>query len=392
MATTEMPRTVLYASTGRNLVHYTVDANMAALHARAAVSLPEDGQYAWPHPNGRFLYIACSNGSPGHRGDRHCACALRIGSDGSPQAHGPVVSLPARPVHITTDIAGRHILIAYNDPSGLTVHSLRPDGSIGEEAAQDGVPDAGIFAHQTRLMANGRTAILVTRGNDATERKPEEPGALKIFDYDDGRLRLRATIAPGGGYGYGPRHVDFDSDEGRLFVSLERQNKLHVHRIDHERIDLEPYAATETLADPSNLRLNQRAGTLHIHPNGRFLYVANRADGTLDVEGQRVYAGGENNIAVYRIDDASAPPRLVQHADTGGIVPRTFAIDPSGSLLVAANSKRLLVQTTAGCVAMPASLALFAIADDGRLRESARYDVDVGGGTLFWMGMMRLTS
>ena len=33
-----------------------------------------------------------------------------------------------------------------------------------------------------------------------------------------------------------------------------------------------------TLAEPNNRRARQAAGVIHVHPNGRFLYVANRAE------------------------------------------------------------------------------------------------------------------
>jgi len=34
-------------------------------------------------------------------------------------------------------------------------------------------------------------------------------------------------------------------------------------------------SADETLAEPNNIRARQAAGTVHVHPNGRFVYGAN---------------------------------------------------------------------------------------------------------------------
>ena len=59
--------------------------------------------------------------------------------------------LPARPLHVTTDHAGRFLFIADNVPSRVTVHRLAADGTIGEEIAQTGKPDFGIYAHQVRV-------------------------------------------------------------------------------------------------------------------------------------------------------------------------------------------------------------------------------------------------
>ena len=54
----------------------------------------------------------------------------------------------------------------------------------------------------------------------------------------------------------------------------------------------------DSLAGPENVRPGQVAGTVHVHPNGKFVYQANRASDVTNFEGNSVFAGGENNIAV----------------------------------------------------------------------------------------------
>ncbi len=51
-------------------------------------------------------------------------------------------------------------------------------------------------------------------------------------------------------------------------------------------------------------------------------------------------------------------PTLVQHADTLGIAPRTFALDPGGRMLVAANHISLAARDGATVNTVPASLAV----------------------------------
>lgn len=127
---------------------------------------------------------------------------------------------------------------------------------------------------------------------------------------------------------------------------------------------------------------------IHAHPNGGHVYVANRASGTTDVAGKPIYIGGENNIAVYAIDSRTGEPAIIQHAHTHGIVPRTFALDKTGRLPVAANSAPILVQDGADVTAVPPSLAVFRVRDDGKLEYVRKYDVDVGAETLFWIGIV----
>jgi 6-phosphogluconolactonase len=126
---------------------------------------------------------------------------------------------------------------------------------------------------------------------------------------------------------------------------------------------------------------------VHVHPNGRFVYVANRASETTLVEGRAVFAGGENALVAYAIDPVTGEPTAIQHVDTRGIHCRTFHIDPSGRLLVAAHIMGLPLRD--GSV-VPAALSVFRIGGDGRLTFVRTYPVDVGERTMFWMGMFPL--
>jgi 6-phosphogluconolactonase len=59
-----------------------------------------------------------------------------------------------------------------------------------------------------------------------------------------------------------------------------------------------------------------------VHPSGKLVYGSNR---------------GDNDIAVFAIAAATGMVTPVGHTPTGGMTPRSFAIDPSGGWLVAAN-------------------------------------------------------
>jgi len=131
-------------------------------------------------------------------------------------------------------------------------------------------------------------------------------------------------------------------------------------------------------------------GTIHVHPNGRFVYLANRASGTTDFHGQTVFVGGENSIAVFSANQNTGEPALIQNADTRGIHARTFALDPSGRILVAANMMQLLVRDANSVSVVPASLAVFRVHGDGKLDFVRKYEVDVGSSTMFWMGITAL--
>jgi 6-phosphogluconolactonase (cycloisomerase 2 family) len=175
-----------------------------------------------------------------------------------------------------------------------------------------------------------------------------------------------------------------------MYVSIETQNKMYTYRMEAGRIDPEIAFRAETLAEPANRRSRQAAGTVHVHPNGRFLYGANRAQETVEFQGTRVFKGGENSIVVYSIDQSTGEPTPIQHIETRAIHPRTLHIDPSGRLLVAQHNLPVDVRDGDAVRTVPAGLSVFRIGDDGKLAFVRKYDVDVGGKTMFWMGMVRL--
>jgi 6-phosphogluconolactonase len=383
----------LYASVGAELQHYDVDVEGATLERRGTVVLPANVHYAWPHISRRFLYVASSNGEPGAGipGERHHLSAWRIDpQNGALSPHGEAVPLPSRPIHLSTDIPSDYALVAFNNPSALRIYRIRPDGSAGEEVRQRERIDPGIYAHQVRVSLDNSLAILVARGNDAAAEKPEDPGALKVFQYRDGQLTQEVSVAPHGGCGFGPRHLDFHPTKPFVYVSLERQNRLDMFALEKGALSALPRFSKTTLSASRRGPGRQVAGTVHVHPNGRFVYVANRASSTEAPGSEEVFAGGENTLAVYAIDDPTGEPRAIQHVDTRGIHPRCFHIDPSGRLLVAAHILALKVREGTATGTVPACLSLFRVGEDGRLSFAGKTDVELGGRSLFWMGMVEL--
>jgi len=120
------------------------------------------------------------------------------------------------------------------------------------------------------------------------------------------------------------------------------------------------------------------------------LYGANRAEETTEFQGKQVFKGGENSIVVYSINQSTGEPTPIQHIETQKIHPRTFHIDPSGRLLVAEHNLPVNVQDGDTVKTVPAGLPVFRIGDNGKLIFVRKYDIDVGGKTMFWMGMVPL--
>lgn len=378
-------RTIYYASVGPALTLYDLDIENAGLIKRGTVTLPANIQYAWPHPSRRFLYVVSSTGGPGIAGDAHYANALTIDPvTGSLKLHGDPAKLPSRPIHASVDANGVFLLTAYNNPSNVTVHRINADGTLGAPVAQPNKLDTGIYAHQVLAMPGNCTVILVTRGNNAEAGKPEDPGALKTYRFDNGVLTNLVSIAPGNGLGFGPRHLDFHPREPWAFVSIERQNKLYVYKLDEAAgLSRDPLFIKDTLADPAST-VPQGAGPIHVHPNGKFVYQTNRTFPASGAGSRKVAEGGENSVVVFAIDGKTGEPKRLQNIYGHGVQLRTFGIDPSGRMLAVAS----IMPLDDG--SLPAGIMTYRIGADGMLTFVRKYDIDVGGKQQFWSGMVAL--
>ena len=391
LAAGSAPGVAFYNAVGPTLTAWQLDIAATGLTRQASVTLPGLVQYAWRNPAKPVLYVASSNFVPmGDAGGKHHLTAFHIDpATGALSPFGAPVAIRARPINISVDAKGAWLLTAYNVPSTMSVHPLGSDGAIGEEVKQAAPVDGGIYAHQVRMLPSNKALVLVTRGNNATPTKPEDPGALKVKALKNGQLSDIASIAPGAGYGFGPRHLDFHPSKPWMYVSIERQNQLQMYRLHGDGMDPAPAFVLTTLSEPGNLRPEQMVGPIHAHPSGKFVYLGNRASGMVETQGKKVAAGGENNVAVFSIDPVSGEPRMAQTIDTRGYHPRTFSIDPGGKMLVVANLMAMPVRDGDTVKTQPATLSAYKIGDDGKLTFVRTYDIETNGMTQWWSGFIR---
>ena len=259
-------KTVLYSAVGGDLTLYSMDVDDASLVKRNTVTVPVNIQYAWPHPSKQYIYVVSSDGGPGAAGNQNFAHAFRIDpATGALALHGQPQNLPSRPIHTSVDMKGEYLLTAYNDPSFLTVHHISRDGTVGGRVNQPNQLDTGKYAHQIRATPDNQQVIMVTRGNNAPDDNPVNPGSIKTYSFRSGVLTNLAVIQPGDGMHFGPRHLDFHPAQPWVYVSIESQNKLYVYKREPATgLSREPIFVKETLSDPK-APFRQAAGTIHVH-------------------------------------------------------------------------------------------------------------------------------
>ena len=386
-------RGAVYAGVDARLYRIRRDGNTLTREPRPLI-LPAQVQEAWQHPSGKYFYVASSDARTSTSPvTHHYLNAFHVGSSGALRPFGGAVQLTHRPIFITVDHGGEYLISAYSAPSGISVHRLNPDGSIGDAIEQEARFDVGFYAHAVRVMPSNRAVLLITRGNEPVPGiRTEDPGALYLYEFENGQLAGKQAVAPNRGVAYRVRHADFHPSGRWVYVDLETQSLLHTYSIRADgTLSEEPLFVSTTLASPSTSRGGQTTSSIRMHPtNGRTLYVANRGRGTQVFQGERVAHGDhENTIAVFSIDPQTGEPTLIQTIDTHSIAVRTMALPPDGRTLIVANTSPGRILTNGRSETVPAALTLYDVKEDGRLTFKSKLDVETRGETMFWCGVVQ---
>jgi 6-phosphogluconolactonase len=209
--------------------------------------------------------------------------------------------------------------------------------------------------------------------------------AIHVFAYDSGTIgEPLQSASPNDGILFSPRHVDFHPMLPLAYVSLERQSELAVFGYGPHGFDPEPLYRVTTLLGGRSKGL-QYAGTVRMHPSGRFVFITNRTLGSYEEDGKKILTKGGDDIAVFEIDQASGEPTMIQRIDAEGIMPRTMNTDPAGELLVVAN--QFTAEAYDGDVLryVPQSLMIYRMAEGGQLTRAWRHELDRSQKPMIWM-------
>lgn len=373
----------LHLSIGADLLYLEVDAGDLGLREVSRLALPAPVQYAWPHPARNLLYVASSNRPVSRADDLHTLSTVEVNDESGAMRVIGQAALPTRPIHLTITPDGRHVLVVYNAPGGITVHRVDgTSGAAGQALEQPLAPGAGIFPHQVLVLPSGEAAVVVARGNHGRTPGSDEPGSLEFVRLEGDMLRGVATVSRSPEFG--PRHLDFHPSGRWAAISVERHNELHVFEVRSDRFAAQASHRVSTLERPSPSGHDQLSGTIRFHPNGRYLYVINRNDTAVygNANEPSLYEG--NNVAVYAFDEATGRPEPLQHIPTESIHVRTFSFDATGRLLVAASILPGTARVGGKLQTLPARLTFYRVGDDGRLALARVQDMPAGPSSMFW--------
>ena len=283
-----------------------------------AAEAPNPTFLAW-HPDGLTLYAlgesGTVNGKPGG-----ALTAFRYDP-----ATGGLTRLNTEPTggislaHVGVDATGRTAAVISYHGGQVASFPLQPDGSLA--------PRATLLTHCGQLGPNTKRQEKphphsVTFSPDNRFVYVCDLGLDRIYHY---RLDVTAaTLTPAGetasAPGAGPRHSKFSADGRFLYVINELNGTIEVFAADAPTGALTRVQIIPTL--PAGFTGESICAEIRLSPDERFVYGSNR---------------GHDSLAVFTRDPATGTLRLVEIVPTGGKHPRNFNLSPDGRWLVCAN-------------------------------------------------------
>jgi 6-phosphogluconolactonase len=288
------------------------------------------------HPNHRFLYAVSEDplslGPPQDHASYVSAYAIESAT-GRLRLLNTVPTGGTSTCYLSMDKTGKFVLLANFGSGSISVVRVNDDGSLGQQTAfvqhlGHGSPDvpvqSGPHPHTILVSPDNRYVIVSDLGVDEV--------FIYHFDENTGMLSPLdpsfAAVEPGGG----PRRFLFDPS-GHFGYQL---NEMGITLI---TFAWDPAQGTLTrlqevsIAPPS---LRNAGAELQISANRKFLYVSNRLSRFNDKDPSKIDRL-PGTISVFAIDPEKHTLSEIRQFPSGGVMPRNFAIDPSGQYLLALN-------------------------------------------------------
>ncbi len=221
---------------------------------------------------------------------------LKSGEDGS--------------AYLSVDATGRFIFQANYSSGSISVLSVKPDGLL--DAVIETRPlSAKAFPHSIRPDPSNRFVFVPNRTGQIISQ-------FKL-DADTGKLTPNTPDAVPTPAGTGPRHIDFHPTAPFAYVINETNSTVTAYKFDRDKGTLTSMQIVSTI--PPGFTGTNATADMHVHPNGRLLFGANR---------------GHGSLAIFTIDVTTGMLTAAGHQLTGG-TPRNFSFDPTGRYVAVGN-------------------------------------------------------
>ncbi|MDA8745770.1 lactonase family protein [Rubripirellula amarantea] len=234
--------------------------------------------------------------------------------------------------HVSVDPTGKTLLTAQYGGGSVAAFGLNSDGSLAERTELiDHEGGSGVVAgrqnsshaHYAGISPNNQFALVPDLGLDKVMIYRLDPETAKLTQHGFGKV-------PAGG---GPRHMKFHSNGKWIYVLNELSLSVTLFDWDADAGKMTPRQTIPAVPKQALAKEKfKSASEIIVHPNGKFLYSANR---------------GHDTITVYRIDGSNGELSVIEIENIRGATPRNFNITPDGKWLLAAGQDSNTVATFA---------------------------------------------
>jgi 6-phosphogluconolactonase len=311
--TTKQPSKGIYA--------YRFDATTGTLTSIGLAAESTDPSFLAVHPSGNYLYavneVTEFNGS---KSGAVSSFAIDKKS-GQLKTLNQVSTHGAEPCHVSLDKTGRVVLVANYGGGSVATFRVQDDGSLSmvkgfvqhSGSSVDKERQEAPHAHWIGVSPDNRFALTADLGLDD----------VLVYHLDAYTGMLTANNPPYAQAkpGSGPRHFAFHPNGKFGYLVSEMASTVTAFSYQAKNGTLTTLQSVPML--PKDYSGVREAAELVVHPSGKFLYASNR--------------GSANSIAIYKIDPNKGTLTQAGEASTQGKIPRNFAIDPTGTFLLAAN-------------------------------------------------------
>ena len=306
------------AKPSKGIYHCTLNTENGRLSDPTLAAEVRGPGFLAMHPNGTHLYaVGALNGKPSliaydirnesGKSQLEFANSLEIGDGGA--------------AHVSIDPTAKTILTAQYGGGSVAVFSVNENGSLGRRTQiVEHEGGTGIFGsrqnsphpHWTGFSPDNRFAFVPDLGLDN----------VMIYKVDVENSNIESHGFGQGVPGGGPRHMKFHPGGKWIYQLNELSLSVTVFDYDSSNGTMTPKQTLNTVPKEQLIKdVFKSASEIRVHPNGRFVYSANR---------------GHDTITAFRVNSETGELTVIEREHIRGATPRNFNIDPSGRWLLAA--------------------------------------------------------
>ncbi len=271
------------------------------------------------HPNKKYMYTTTTGISDSKNGG---VAALEINDDGTLTLINKQSSEGLNPCHVNLDHKGNCLMVVNYSSGSIASYKINKDGSISKPITTH--QHTGSMPGSKRQEGPHPHSIFPNLANTFAYVPDLGLDKVMIYKLNSKKAELiEAGSANMPGKTMGPRHLKWSKDGKYAYVINELISKMTVFESNGISGKLKHKDTLFTLSDKTNIK-NMGGSEVRIHPNEKFVYVANRDISKQNLDSITVFSTFAHSQGCKRIEITPAEVSL----------PRNFNIDPTGKWLL----------------------------------------------------------